>query len=221
MRGGEVILVSLEPAALRRRLAQGLVYPKERADAALSNYFQFANLAALRELAELWLDDTVPDPVTAYRAAHHIAERRAAKVVLVALDGSFADEWLIRYAADLAEVDHAELRGVHVEVADGSLRPPRAQLRADRRLLEELEGTLLEVSADDIASGLIRTASEIAGSQLVIGSPGGSRWSRLLRGFTVGRVLRTAGDIPVQVVNIGQPKTGLQRALRAGSRKRR
>ena len=30
VRSGEVILVSLEPAALRRRLSQGLVFPKER-----------------------------------------------------------------------------------------------------------------------------------------------------------------------------------------------
>jgi len=220
VRSGEVVLVSLEPAALRRRLAQGLVFPKERIDTALSNYFQFANLAALGELAELWLDDTVPDAAAAYRTAHHIAERRERKVVLVALDASPADEWLIRYSADLADVDRAELRGVHVEVADASVRHTRAQLAADRRQLEELGGTLLEVRADDVASGLLRTAHEIAGSQLVIGSPGGSRWSRLLRGFTVGRVLRTAGDLPVQVVNIGQPKIGLRHTRGAARRER-
>ena len=221
VRSGEVILVSLEPAALRRRLSQGLVFPKERADAALSNYFQFANLAALGELTELWLDETVPDPAAIYRAAHYIAERRERKVVLVALDGSPADEWLIRYAADLAEVDHAEIRGVHVEVADAGVRRPGAQLAADRRLLEELGGTLLEVRADNVAGGLLRTAHEITGSQLIIGSPGGSRWSRLLRGFTVGRVLRMAGDLPVQVVNIGQPKIGLRHTRGAAHRERR
>jgi len=32
-------------------------------------------------------------------AAHHIAERPERKVVLVALDGFPADEWLIRHAA--------------------------------------------------------------------------------------------------------------------------
>src|ERR1700733_11143674 len=56
VRSGEVKLVDLNPAALRHRLAQGLVVPGEQVDAALSNYFRFANLAALRELARLWLD---------------------------------------------------------------------------------------------------------------------------------------------------------------------
>ena len=62
VRAGTIKLVDLAPAALRRRLAQGLVVPEEHVDAALSNYFRFANLAALRELARLWLDDSVPDP---------------------------------------------------------------------------------------------------------------------------------------------------------------
>jgi K+-sensing histidine kinase KdpD len=74
VRSGEVKLVDLAPAALRRRLAQGLVVPGEQVDTALSNYFRFANLAALRELAQLWLDDSVPDPVTAYVAAHGVRE---------------------------------------------------------------------------------------------------------------------------------------------------
>ena len=59
-RAGEITLVDLAPSALRHRLAQGLVVPAERVDAALSSYFRFANLAALHELAQLWLDDSVP-----------------------------------------------------------------------------------------------------------------------------------------------------------------
>jgi len=51
VRTGQVQLVDLAPVALCRRLAQGLVFPAEQADAALSQYFKFANLAALRELA--------------------------------------------------------------------------------------------------------------------------------------------------------------------------
>jgi K+-sensing histidine kinase KdpD len=49
VRAGKIRLVDLAPAALRRRLAQGLVVPEERVDAALSSYFRFANLAARLE----------------------------------------------------------------------------------------------------------------------------------------------------------------------------
>lgn len=203
VRGGEVKLVHLEPAALRRRLAEGRVFPPERADAALTHYFQFANLAALQELAQLWLDGSVDDPVEAYEASHGPSRARESKVILVALEGSPKDEWLIRYAADLADVSHARVEGIYVEVNDAGHGRPRLQLDTDRRLLADLSGTFTEVTANNVASALIETARKTPGAELVIGSPGGSRWARLLRGSTVGRVLRGAGDLPVQVVNVG------------------
>ncbi|RZI89482.1 MAG: histidine kinase, partial [Microbacterium sp.] len=45
----QIEVVDLAPQALRDRLALGVVYPAERIDAALSNYFRLGNLTALRE----------------------------------------------------------------------------------------------------------------------------------------------------------------------------
>ena len=102
----------------------------------------------------------------------------------------------------------------YLGIAPGSARPghrqPRPASRSaaeqDRRLLGDLHGTLAEVRAGDTASGLIRAAYQAGACQLVIGSPRRSRWSRLLNGSTVAdQVLRAAGDLPVQVVNVGRP----------------
>jgi two-component system, OmpR family, sensor histidine kinase KdpD len=206
VRAGEITLVDLAPAALRHRLAQGLVVPADLVDAALSSYFRFANLAALRDLAQLWLDDSVPDPVTAFLAARGISGPVNASVIVVGLEGSPADEWLIRYAAHLAGLSDARLQGVHVRALDNLDQPPKARLTKDRQLLGELGGTLRVVRADDPASGLIRAARKAGACELVIGSRRRSRWSRLLTGSTVAdQVLRGAGDLPVQVVNVGRP----------------
>jgi two-component system, OmpR family, sensor histidine kinase KdpD len=207
VRAGQIELVDLAPAALRRRLSDGLVVPEERVDAALSSYFRFANLAALRELAQLWLDDTVPDAAEAFLAARGVSEPVQASVIVVGLAGSPADEWLIRYAARLAGLSDARLQGVHVRDVDNLGRPPAARLEQDRRLLAEVHGTLAEVRADDTASGLIRAARQAGACQLVIGASRRSRWSRLLTGSTVDQVLDAAGDLPVQVVNVGRPDT--------------
>jgi K+-sensing histidine kinase KdpD len=49
-------------------------------------------------------------------------------------------------------------------------------------------------------------ARQARACQLVIGSRRRSHWSRLLTGSTVAdQVLRAAGDLPVQVVNVGRP----------------
>ncbi len=206
VRAGEIKLVDLAPSALRHRLTEGLVFAPERADAALSSYFRFANLAALRDLAQLWLDDSVPDPAAAFLTARGISGPVQASVIVVGLAGSPADEWLIRYAACLAGLSDARLQGVHVRAIDNLDRPPTARLDEDRRLLGELQGTFAEVRASDTASGLIRAARAAAACQLVIGSRRRSRWSRLLARSTVAdEVLRAAGDLPVQVVNVGRP----------------
>ena len=47
----EVVMVDVTPRALLNRLARGVVYPRERADAALRNFFKESTLVALRELA--------------------------------------------------------------------------------------------------------------------------------------------------------------------------
>jgi two-component system, OmpR family, sensor histidine kinase KdpD len=206
VRAGEIKLVDLAPAALRRRLAQGLVVPAGQVGAALSNYFRFANLAALRELAQLWLDPSVPDPVAAFATAHGISEPVQASVIMVGLAGSPADEWLIRYAAHLAGLSDARLQGVHVQATGNPGRPPAGWLEKDRELLGELGGTLLEVRADDVASGLIRAARQAGAGQLVIGSRRRLRWPRRPGESTVAdQVLRAAGDLRVQVVNVGRP----------------
>ena len=206
LRASEIKLVDLAPAALRHRLARGLVVPQERVDAALSSYFRFANLAALRELAQLWLDDSVPDPVTAFLAARGVSNPVQASVIVVGLEGSAADEWLIRYAARLAGLSDARLQGVHIRAIDNLDRSAAARMEQDRLLLGELGGTLVEVRAGDTVSGLIQAARQAGACQLVIGSSRRSRWSRLVNGSTVAdQVLRAAGDLPVQVVNVGRP----------------
>ena len=64
-RADQIELVDMSPEALRRRMAHGNIYPPERVDAALANYFRPGNLAALRELALLWVADRVEENLQA------------------------------------------------------------------------------------------------------------------------------------------------------------
>ena len=50
-RADQVVMVDLTPRALLNRLARGVVYPPDKAQKALENFFQESTLVALRELA--------------------------------------------------------------------------------------------------------------------------------------------------------------------------
>ncbi len=79
----------MSPEALRRRMAHGNVYPAERIDAALGNYFRVGNLGALRELALLWVADRVDEALDEYRRLHGIDRPwETRERVLVALTGA-------------------------------------------------------------------------------------------------------------------------------------
>ena len=84
----QVEMVDMTPEALRRRMAHGNIYPPEKIDAALTNYFRSGNLAALRELALLWLADKVDEGLQRYRTEHKITGAwEARERVVVALTG--------------------------------------------------------------------------------------------------------------------------------------
>ncbi len=90
VRGADQIeLVDSTPEALRRRMAHGNIYPAERIDAALGNYFREGNLSALRELALLWLADRVDEALTTYRIRHGIERPwETRERVVVAITGA-------------------------------------------------------------------------------------------------------------------------------------
>ncbi|GMA33001.1 hypothetical protein GCM10025875_29930 [Litorihabitans aurantiacus] len=99
----QVELVDVAPQTLQGRLSQGLVYPAERVDAALSNYFRLGNLTALRELALLWLADEVDSSLRSYREAHSISSTwQARERVVVAITGGPEGETLLRRGARIA-----------------------------------------------------------------------------------------------------------------------
>ena len=99
----QVELVDMTAEALRRRMAHGNIYPPEKVDAALANYFRVGNLTALRELALLWLADKVDEGLQRYRAEHDIAATwETRERVVVALTGGPEGDTLIRRAARIA-----------------------------------------------------------------------------------------------------------------------
>ncbi|MGZ7087469.1 MAG: histidine kinase, partial [Ilumatobacteraceae bacterium] len=70
----QIELVDMTPEALRRRMAHGNIYAAEKVNTALARYFRIGNLAALRELALLWVADRVDEELEEYRERHGISE---------------------------------------------------------------------------------------------------------------------------------------------------
>jgi two-component system sensor histidine kinase KdpD len=195
-------LVDMTPYALRRRMAHGNIYPPEKIDAALSNYFREGNLGALRELALLWMADRVDEALHDYMKDHGIEGPWATRErILVAVAGREEDEVLIRRAARMAVRRGGELLAVHVIPEDGLAEPPA--LDSSRRLVESLGGSFREVVGAGIPQALIDVARAENVTQVVVGASSRSRLAHLLRGSVVDRVVRASGPVDVHVISQG------------------
>lgn len=206
----QIELVDMSPEALRRRMAHGNIYSADKVDAALANYFRVGNLAALRELALLWLADKVDAGIDGYRTAHGITKQWPTRErVVVALSGGPEGETLLRRGARIASrLAGGLMLAVLVSRADGLVNVNLSQVAELRRLTEELGGEFHTVTGDDPAEAVLAFARSVNATQVLVGA---SRLPLWQRGFSRGmaeRVIAGSGDVDVHVVTHPLPGQG-------------
>ena len=216
----EVELIDISPYALRQRMKHGNIYPQERIDAALDNFFREGNLTALRELALRRTAEKTEEQLQGYMAEHGISQLwPASDRVLVGFDARPHTREVIRDAWRLAHGLHADLIAVSIQ-AEGYLaftskliglikfgsdagRHREAALRRLEEhavLAEDLGAEVIRVKSHDIARALVEIAKERQVTQLVLGQPSRSYWEELIRGSIINRVLRMSSDIDIHLV---------------------
>ncbi|MCX4695855.1 ATP-binding protein [Streptomyces sp. NBC_01408] len=203
-RAHEIELVDIPPEGLRRRMAHGNIYPPERIDASLANYFRPGNLIALRELALLWLAGRVDEALHKYRTEHGIGDVwETRERVVVALTGGPEGETLIRRAARIAgRSAGGELLAVHVTRSDGlAAGVSHAALAVQRALVEDLGGSYHSVVGDEVPTALVDFAMAENATQLVLGTSRRRRLERFITGRGIGEtVVALSEDIDVHMV---------------------
>ena len=199
----EIELVDMTPHALRQRIRHGNVYPRERAEQALRQFFREGNLAALRELALRKMATRAGQDLEQYMRQHGIeAVWPAGERVMVAIDDDPRSQYLIRRAWRLAQRQQSDLLVVFVETPAWGRASPEARRRLEEhcRLAEDLGAECIRVKADDVATALVRVVRERNVESIVIGHSRHGRLHELLHGSIVNTLLRLARDVDVHVV---------------------
>lgn len=202
-RADQVELVDMTPEALRRRMAHGNIHQPDQVDAALSSYFRPGNLAALRELALLWVADRVDAHLRRYRSEHAVkAIWGSRERIVVGLTGGPEGRTLIRRAARLAEKGAGgQLLAVYISRSDGLTSASPGELAAQRTLVEDLGGSFHHVVGDDIPAALLDFARGANATQIVLGSSRRRAWQYVLGPGVGATVARDCGpDLDVHIV---------------------
>jgi two-component system sensor histidine kinase KdpD len=202
----EIVMVDLTPRALLNRLQRGVVYPPERARAALENFFKEPTLVALRELAMRQTAHAVEtrqalDDLPAARASPNhvdVPER-----VLLLMEPHPSSAALVRRGRRVADLLQAECFAVFVSKT-GDLREltPEERETVERQLNFarglQIETRILE--GEQIADALVNFARLNGVTQIFVLRHANEGISSLFRRSLVQRIVSLAGDMQVTIV---------------------
>jgi two-component system, OmpR family, sensor histidine kinase KdpD len=199
----EVELIDMSPHALRQRMKHGNIYPPERAERALSQFFREGNLIALREMALRKVAQVCEQDLEEYMHQEGIdAAWSAGERVMVCIDDQPQAQNLVRRGWRLANRYKTELLAVVVETPRWASATPEAKraVEDNLRFAEDLGAEPVRVRGSDVARALMQVAHEKNVGAIVIGHSRHGRLHELLRGSVVQNLLRLAGDVDVHVV---------------------
>jgi len=153
----EVIFIDVTPDVLRQRLREGKIYPRERVDAALANFFRTENLAALREL-------TVREVL---RARSERGHGRPFSRIVLGVAPRERDVELIRRVGRLARRLDIDFRAIVVSPRDDEAM--RAVIDTLSREAAAAGGNFLATVAVDAAARIVEMLGD--GDVLAVESP--------------------------------------------------
>lgn len=201
----QIVNVDITTEDLRRRLEQGKIYPVDRVETALGNFFTGPNLEQLREIA---LRELASQIDFRRRAPQESETSPAPEQVMVCLSSAGPNcERLLRYASRLAGRLNRNWYALYVQ------RPSEEPTAIDAETQRILAGTLtlakqlgamvFTYKGEDVPETILRFAREYRVGHIVIGTPGKlSRWQRLWgERNIVERLLEDADGITVIVLD--------------------
>src|ERR1700722_1871256 len=169
-RADEIVISDLTPEALVTRMRRGDIYPSERVERALSNFFRRGNLIALREMAlqrvTRAVDRTLEDYVKRKRLG---AQWSIAEKVAVCISSNPEARDLISRGARLAEGLSGELYVLHL-VTPRDQEPERKRtLEAHIQFAKNLGAQVVSLTGKSVALATASFVTEQRITQAIFG----------------------------------------------------
>ena len=203
-RANELVDIDVSVDMLRTRLRQGKIYPIEKIQQALNNFFRKGNLSALRELA---LRRVALDQATKahdYRQREGLEQAPIPEKVMVAMASRVGAKRILRAGARIAGRLATDWVAVYVETPKeqpGRIDPHAyVVLQENIRFAKDLGAKIVKLKGRRVADALIDYARKEGITHVVFGQSARSRWDVLIHGSVINRFLGDVRDASVHVV---------------------
>jgi two-component system sensor histidine kinase KdpD len=208
-RADEIVLVDLTPEELLDRLRAGKVYPRERIDAALNNFFRIENLSALREVALRQVAEEVghkrlitTEPVRARDETLAADAPQAVGERLLALVEPYPGaQRLVRRAWRSAQRLGADLDLLWIKPPSGNLNGEQeSSLKGLQQLASVLGASLIVEESDDVPTAVAEVARRKGTTYILLGRSRPARGLARLRTPFPERLMELLPGVDVRIV---------------------
>jgi len=186
----EIVLADLTPEALQARMKRGDIYPLERSDRALLNFFRPGNLIALRELALRQVGSVVDRSLESYMEKEHL-ENRAPITERIAVCIS---------SNPMAERIGAEFFVIYVDIGKDDPPEHKRTLQENIRFAENLGAQVVKTTGKKVAAEVAKIVKEKHITQVVFGRSAVTGWRKFLYLSAIHDFLREAPKVDVHIV---------------------
>jgi two-component system, OmpR family, sensor histidine kinase KdpD len=200
-RAEEIVMSDLTPEALQTRMKRGDIYPVDRAERALGNFFRRGNLIALRELALRQVAQVVDKSLEAHWSREGLQPAVAVREkIAVAISSNPVAQYLIARGARMAHGIDAELYVVYVGSAVDESRDNRRTLQENIQFAENLGATVVRLPRGSVAERMAEFAREKHITHVIFGRSAQEGWRKYLYLTVIQKFLRKAPPIDVHIV---------------------
>jgi two-component system sensor histidine kinase KdpD len=199
----QLVNVDLSAEDLRERLESGKVYPRERIEAALRNFFTMANLSQLRELAM----EEIAHRLDRRRQEQETGgERTGSERLMVCLSSrSPFTASLLRKGSRLADRLNAPWYAVYIQTPRENLERVDAhtqrQINNALTLANQLGGTAFTFKGSDVVETIAAFVKEYGITHIVLGRTQRPWYRRWFGQSVLDRLIRTVPGVDVVVVD--------------------
>jgi len=197
----EVVMSDLTPEALQNRMRRGDVYPLERVERALGNFFRPGNLIALRELALRQVAHAVDRSLETYLDKQESRRNLGVRErIAVCISSNPAAQHLIARGARMAQALDGELYVIYVDRGQDDNERNQKTLQANVQFAENVGATVIRVKGKTVAEAVAEVVHEKHLTHVVFGRSATTGWKRYLYISAIHRFLRDAPAVDVHIV---------------------
>jgi two-component system, OmpR family, sensor histidine kinase KdpD len=197
----EIVLADVTPQALQKRMSRGDIYPLDRAERALSNFFKPGNLIALRELALRQVTQVVDRSLDAYLAKEDVQQAPMVhERIAVCISSNPAAQYLIARASRMAQAIGGDLFVVYIDAGRDTAPHDQRTLAENIRFAESLGGTVSRARGKNVAEEVAKFVREKHITQVIFGRSAQTGWKKYLYLNAIQRFLRDAPPVDVHIV---------------------